>query len=266
MDDRRLLIVNADDFGLSPEANAAILRMHREGIVTSATLMANMPGSGDAIELARGCPDLALGLHVNLTDGAPLCEPAKLGALVTSCGLLPGLAWLMGRAWVSGGAMRREIAAQAERALAAGVRITHLDSHKHVHVHPKVLAAVIAAAKEYGIGAVRVPIESRGCRTGVAWDWKMRSALVSVNALRVRRAALRAGLAVTDHFIGTARTCNWSAEAMAAAISGLKPGVTELMVHPDDAEVMVSGEVKSAVEPARARLISYAELARTSEL
>lgn len=249
MNDEKLLIVNADDFGLSPEANAGILRAHREGIVTSATLMANMPGFREAVELAAGCPGLGLGLHVNLTDD----------------GLLPGLAGLIARAWWSGAAMRREIASQVELALAAGVRITHFDSHKHVHVHPKVLSALIWAAKEYGIGAVRVPAESRRYWAGAPLGWRMRSALVSVNALRVRHAARREGLAVTDHFVGTARTCSWTPESMAAVINGLKPGVTELMVHPIDVQAIVSPEVKSAVKAAGVRLMTYADLRPTSD-
>jgi predicted glycoside hydrolase/deacetylase ChbG (UPF0249 family) len=251
MDDEKLLIVNADDFGLSPEANAGIVRAHREGIVTSTTLMANMPGFREAVELAAGCPGLGLGLHINLTDGPP-------------DSLLPGLAGLMVRAWWSEAAMRLGIAAQVEIALAAGVRITHLDSHKHVHVHPSVLSALIWAAKEYGIGAVRVPVESRRCWAGAPLGWKVRSALVSVNALRVRHAARREGLAVTDHFVGTARTCNWDPESMAAVIDGLKPGVTELMVHPDDVQSLVSSEVRSAVKSAGVRLMTYADLRPTS--
>ncbi len=207
-----------------------------------------------------------MGLHVNLTDGPPVCEPGKLGRLVTTRGVLPGLTGLMVRAWVSGDAMRREIAAQVERALEAGVRITHIDSHKHVHVHPKVLAEAISVAKEYGVGAVRVPAESCQCRAGVALGWKVRSALVSVHAVRVRRRAMREGLAATDHFIGTARTCNWTAEAMAKAISGLKPGVTELMVHPDDVGAVVSREVNSEIETVGGRLATYADLVPTSDL
>jgi len=256
----RLLIVNADDFGASRQANAAVVRMHRQGIVTSATLMANMPAFEEAVEFARECPELGLGLHVNLTDGPPVCEPGKLRGLATPEGLLPGLAGLMARAWVAGDALRREIAAQVERGIGAGVKITHLDSHKHVHVHPKVLAAVIAAAKDYGIEAVRVPMESREYRTGAPLGWKLRSALVSLNASRVRQHATRAGLAVTDHFVGTAGTCSWTAEAMASAILGLKPGVTELMVHPGDVEAVVSRQVRLALEAAGVRLATYADI------
>lgn len=234
--------------------------MYREGIVTSATLMANMPAFDEAVEFARRYPDLGLGLHVNLTDGPPVYEPTRLRGLLTPDGSLPGLAGLMARAWVSGDALRQEVAAQLERALAAGISITHLDSHRHVHVHPKVLSAVILAAKNYGVGAVRVPAESSKCRTGAPFGWKLRSAIVSLNARRVRRCAALAGLAVTDHFVGTARTCNWSADAMASAILDLRPGVTELMVHPGDVEAVVSRQVQSALEAAGAQLATYAIL------
>jgi len=260
MNEAKLLIVNSDDFGISLEANAAVARMYREDILTSATIMANMPGFDDAAELARRSPSLQLGLHVNLTDGPPVSAPGKLPGLVTSNGLLPGLSGLMVRAPWSQAALRREIAAQIERALSAGIHITHLDSHKHVHVHPAVLAALIWALHEYGIRAVRVPIEPAQYREGTSPGWRMRSALVSMNANRVRRAVQRAGLAATDNFIGTARTCNWTPTAMADAIRDLPPGVTELMVHPDDLHAVASSQVRTALNDAAVRTIGYADI------
>ena len=248
MKDDKLLIVNADDFGISPEANNAIVQAHRDGIVTSATIMANMPGFCDAIELARDCPNLGIGLHVNLTDGRPISDPYSK---------LPGLFGLMVSAWWSKSAMRREICAQLETALASGIKITHLDSHKHVHVHPMVLSALVWAANKYSVKALRVPIESRELRFGEPIGWQLRSALVSFNAQRVRQVAIGEDFFATDNFIGTAKTCRWSAKTMAAAIKNLKVGITELMVHPNDLDALISDDVRHALDSSGAQLITY---------
>jgi len=270
---RKLLIVNGDDFGLSPGVNAGIVRAHRDGILTSATLMANTPHSRHAIELASDCPNLGLGLHANLTDGQPISPARDVERLVNPDGALPGLARLMIRAWRAEKAIRREIAAQLEMALGAGAKIDHLDSHKHVHVHPKVLTAIISVAKQYGIAAVRAPLESPAAWAGTRLDWRFRSLLVSLAAWHARRALAREGFIATDRFIGTARTGSWTAQSMAAAITSLKPGVTELMVHPRkgkqdpfscaELDALVSDEVRSAVKSTGVRLVTYADLLPT---
>lgn len=135
------LVVNADDFGLSQGANLGILHAHRHGILTSATLMMNMPGTAKAVEIARSTPTLGVGIHIALTAGRPLSGSAP--SLTGPAGRflkLPELAVRAQRADVE-----REVAAQVEDFLATGLRPTHLDSHHHVHLELRLVADVFAA-------------------------------------------------------------------------------------------------------------------------
>jgi chitin disaccharide deacetylase len=133
------LLVNADDFGLSPGANLGILRAHREGIVTSATIMVNMPAAPEAFRLAKTTPTLGVGLHITLTGGRPLSDAPSLTG-PDGCFLkLPELA-----AQARPQELAREIQAQVDAFLAVGLRPTHLDSHHHVHLEIPAVGAIVA--------------------------------------------------------------------------------------------------------------------------
>lgn len=142
------LIVNADDFGLSPGTNLGILRAHTEGIVTSATIMVNMPAAPHAYEIAKSTPTLGVGVHITLTGGRPLC--AEVPSLTGPDGRFLGYTELAQNARPAD--LEREIAMQVEAFLASGLRPTHLDSHHHVHMHiPAVGAVVRRVAAELGV-------------------------------------------------------------------------------------------------------------------
>jgi len=142
------LIVNADDFGLCGGANLGILQAHRTGIVTSATVMVNMPGAAEAYELARHTPTLGVGVHITLTGGRPVAE--GVDSLCGPDGAFLKLPQLMERA--RPGQVECEVRAQVDAFLASGLKPTHLDSHHHVHMHlPAAGAAVDAVAAELGV-------------------------------------------------------------------------------------------------------------------
>lgn len=151
----RRLIVGGDDFGLTPGVNQGILRAHHEGILTSTSLMVTMPAWAEAVELARATPSLAVGLHLTLTAGRPLAGAAP--SLTGADGRflrLPALAESADLAEVE-----REVWAQVERFRATGLRLTHIDSHHHVHIQvPAVRTAVLKVAAELG-----VPVRSVAC-------------------------------------------------------------------------------------------------------
>ncbi|HVB28661.1 MAG TPA: ChbG/HpnK family deacetylase, partial [Terriglobia bacterium] len=157
------LIVNADDFGLTEGVNRAILDGHRNGIVTSATLMANGEAFDSAVAAASGAPALGVGVHLNLTQGRPVCPAAQVPSIVTSEGsFYPGpgiLAWRILTRKVTPRDVEGELRSQIEKVASSGVRITHLDSHKHVHLLPPLFDLVVRLAREYGIGRVRCPVE-----------------------------------------------------------------------------------------------------------
>ena len=148
------LIVNADDFGLTPGINRAIAALHDAGAVTSATLMANGPAFEDAVALARARPTLGVGCHVVLTDGTPVCSPRTIPSLMARDGhsFRPSLGSFLAALLtyhIDPGDIEREAVAQIRRLQQAGVPVTHLDTHKHTHAFPAVTRALLAAARAH---------------------------------------------------------------------------------------------------------------------
>ena len=159
---RSLLIVNADDFGISEGVNRGIVEAHLKGILTSTTVMANMPAFEQAAQLRRDHPSLAAGVHLNLTAGNPLLPPHQLPSLVDREGHFLGgrrllLGLTLGR--VDLRQAEAELSAQLERAISAGFSPDHLDSHHHLHCHPMLQPIVVRLAQRYGIRAIRCPVE-----------------------------------------------------------------------------------------------------------
>ena len=160
----RRLIVNADDFGFTSGINRAIVEAHTKGIVTSATLMANGAAFCDAKELAKQLPKLSIGCHVVLIDGEPVLPPAKIPSLTQSGRFCDGLKSFAVRALTrrfDSTEIVAEVTAQVRSIQAAGISVSHLDTHKHAHIFPKVLQPVLLAAAECGIRAVRNPFGPR---------------------------------------------------------------------------------------------------------
>jgi len=260
------LIVNADDFGWSGAVTGGIIRAHREGLVTSTTLMANLEGAAEALARARQeAPGLAVGLHLNLTEGRPLAPPGEVATLLDREGrLMPSLATLYRRLRLSGGARRaaaRELEAQVRWALDHGLRPSHLDSHKHVHQVPPLLPLVIDLARRHGIAAVRTTAElavpgvarflpARRNLAGGSPGWsaaaRVRQAALARIARRWGRRARRivrgAGLATTDWFFGVRATGGISAELLEHLLCCAPEGTGELMVHPGEAEPAPAGQ------------------------
>ena len=145
------LIVNADDFGFTRDVNAGIIEAHRNGILTATTLMANGDAFDDALALVRANPTLDVGCHVALVQGQSVLEPARKVPETTGQ-LIAALAKGKIRVY-------DEIVAQIRRIMCSGVRVTHLDTHKHTHLLPPVLDALTRAARQFGIPWVRKPFD-----------------------------------------------------------------------------------------------------------
>lgn len=228
MSARARLIVNADDLGLHPGMNAGILKAHREGIVTSASLSPNGAAFADAAQLAKATPSLAVGIHLTLVGEAPLSDPVSLPTLAPD-GRLPHYfttlfrRLLLGR--ISHEEIEREMAAQVARAVDAGIKVSHLDSHQHVHLHPTLLPITMRVARRFAIGAVRAAREVFAL-SGI------RPALLSLFA---RRAAgrLRANeLRTPDACLGLAETGSLDEQRLAQVLAALPEGASELVCHP----------------------------------
>jgi predicted glycoside hydrolase/deacetylase ChbG (UPF0249 family) len=240
----RHLVVNADDLGLTTGVNDGIFDAHDLGILTSASLFANAPATEDAIHRARSHRSLGLGAHLTLVDGMPTLPPTQVPTLVTGDGRFRHswkpfiVACLRGR--VSLVEVERELTAQIERLQGAGVTLTHLDAHKHVHAFPPVFAVVARLAARFGVPVVRVPYERW---SGSSWsgdhgdDRRTARHQTWLNAAmwpwarRNYRTAAAFGLR-TPQFIGRVHTGILNRSALRTLLRATAPGVTELMVHP----------------------------------
>ena len=156
--------MNADDFGLTSGVNRAIVEAHSRGIVTSSTLMANGPAFSDAVELAKQTPQLGIGCHVVLIDGEPLLDAEKIPSLTNSRRFRDSLRSFAARA-LTGRMDEREIfaeaAAQIRKLQKNGIAVSHVDTHKHTHLFPRILRPLLRAARECGVRAVRNPFGPR---------------------------------------------------------------------------------------------------------
>ncbi len=234
------LILNADDFGLTAGVNRAIIELHRAGVLTSTTLMAKAAATDEAIEMALATPTLGVGCHVVLVDGEPVLSPKELATIVDprTCRFQPTLAAFLkvlftGR--ISFSQIETETAAQIALLQSRGLRLTHIDTHKHTHIFPAVLRPVLRAAKAAGIHAVRNPFEP---------SWSLRAThgaplirQVEVRLLRLlepafRRIVAEEGFTTTDGALGVLATGTTNAATLASLLCNLPAGTWELVTHP----------------------------------
>jgi predicted glycoside hydrolase/deacetylase ChbG (UPF0249 family) len=238
----RRLIVNADDFGFTPAVTAGILEAHAAGSVSSTSMMVQCAGWEDGVRHARATAALGVGLHLNLLVGAPL---ARVPSLTDSrTGRYHSLASIIRNALL-GRIERDEVVAECQAQLAAlrdaGIRVTHLDSHRHTHALPVIRRAVASVAAGLGL-PLRRPVESHWANAGGVASHLRRGVLgiawraTSIGAPRTRAA---------DHFVGVSMQGSARfAERFTAALASLAAGTTEIMVHPgrvDDALRSVDG-------------------------
>jgi predicted glycoside hydrolase/deacetylase ChbG (UPF0249 family) len=218
------LVVNADDFGFARDVNAGIIDAHTKGILTATTLMANGSAFEDAVRLAHEHPELDVGVHLVLVGGHSLLTGLPLPRSVNE--LLQAV-------------LRRrihpyeELKPQVERLAAAGIRPTHLDTHKHTHLLPPVLNAVARISQEFGVPWVRRPFDFPLSGGGVA-PWPVRLLSRCMHGLQVQfhGALTHRGCRVTDHFAGFQMTGRYRTAELVALIARLPEGTTEFMCHP----------------------------------
>jgi chitin disaccharide deacetylase len=160
----RRLIVNADDFGFTSGVNRAVVEAHSRGVVTSSTLMANGSAFAEAAQLARTIPKLSIGCHVVLIDGQPVLGAEQLPSLTSGSQFRDGLMTFAARA-IAGRLDADEITAEATAQIlmiqSAGIVVSHIDTHKHTHLFPKILRPLLRAARACGIRALRNPFGPR---------------------------------------------------------------------------------------------------------
>jgi predicted glycoside hydrolase/deacetylase ChbG (UPF0249 family) len=277
----RLLIVTADDLGLTAGVNRAIRRAHLEGIVTSTSLLAVGRAFDDAAAMLRATPTLELGAHLALVgEDPPLLTAREIPSLVDRRGAFP----LSYRTVVARGLagridpddVRRELSAQLNRVLEVGVPVTHVDTHQHTHLWPMVGAVVTSLAVERGIAAIRLPRSHARGVVGLG---------VATLARRLARKLRGTGRLATDDYVGLDEAGALDASRFAAALSALATrgaATAEINAHPsepDDPDLerfawgyrwgdelagLVDAQARSFVEAAGYRLGGFAELRATA--
>lgn len=215
------LIINADDFGLTRGVNAAVIRAHREGVLTSATLMAGGLAWQEAVELSRANPGLGVGVHLTLTALRPVLPPSQVPSLVDKDGRFRRQFW-RAPLW-NKEEVEKEWRAQIQRLMEAGLRPTHLDSHHHIHLWPGLADITLALAREFEISALRFisPLSFKIMGEG---GWQRRIALKSW--AKAQEQTYRPDTVVGLEAIAA------SAQELTQYLNGLPQGVHELFCHP----------------------------------
>lgn len=292
------LIVNADDFGLTEGVNRAILDGHRNGIITSTTLMANGMAFDSAVAAASATPKLGVGVHLNLTQGHPVSPASHVPSIVTPEGSFfssPGaLAKQILRRETKLRDIETELRSQIEKIASAGIPITHFDGHKHIHLLPSVFGVVLKLARDYGIHSVRCPLEPAASALGplrsgrrgwprMAKQYLLARALSTLAACQAGRAN-DAGLSRPDRFYGLSQTGFLDAALLEQILRALPEGTSEIMCHPgyvDEAllrvrtrlhgeretelEALTSAHIRQLVDELRIELIPYDRLPTASK-
>ena len=234
----RRLIVTADDFGASPDVNQAVEMGHRQGILTAASLMVAGPAAADAVQRAHRLPSLRVGLHLTVVDGLPSLPPGRIPDLLDAGGGLPRNLPAAGVRIFFRPAVRRhleqEIRAQFEAFRATGLPLDHADAHHHMHLHPTVASLLIRVGREFGLRAVRAPVEPGSvlARIGDPPRSRLAHRFVQLWARRLQRQLQRAGLLSNDHVFGLAWTGAVTEERVLRLLPHLPAGVSELFLHP----------------------------------
>ncbi len=238
----RLLVINGDDFGLTPGVNAGMLDAHREGILTSVSLFATAPAVDEAIAIAHRTPSLGVGCHLTLVDGTPTLPASEVRSLLDTDGRFRPTwgtfitACLRGR--VSLDEVRRELTAQIRKLQAAGIPLTHLDSHKHVHTWPPIFRIVAELAAEHHVPTVRVPYESPWTGPVPAQLRETDIARQAFENLALRPWTRTDARVLASHgraaraFFGRVHTGRVDHDVLLRIIDRLPDGVSELMMHP----------------------------------
>ena len=234
------LIVTADDFGAALAVNEAVEAAHRQGILTTASLMVGAPAAGDAVARARRLPTLRVGLHLVLSRGRPLLPPGQVPHMVGPDGRFRDNLLRAGCGYFCRPAARRELAAEIRAQLDAfrgtGLALDHVNAHNHLHLHPTVLGLLLRAGRDGALPAVRLPLEPplaswRAAGEGL-WRRLLTWCFLTPWVRLVKIRLLLAGVACNDFLFGLNDSGRMEEEKVLGFLAHLPPGLTEMCFHP----------------------------------
>jgi len=268
------LIVNADDFGLSASVNAAVIRAHREGILTTASLMVSEPGFTEAVQLARENPRLGVGLHLTLLMGHSALPPEKIPGLVNARGEFSnrpvgvGLGYFFNRGLRE--QLRAEIHAQFEKFHATGLPLDHVNGHLHLHLHPVVFKILMADADQLRIRHLRLTRDclarSRRMARGHLVYKVSHAAIFEFLSGRARKVLAEKKVRHAQITFGLLQDSHVDEEYVLKLLPELPPGDSELYSHPSldkfkhEFAALVSPRVREQIDKLGIQLIRYQDL------
>ena len=233
----RSLIVTADDLGLTKSINEGIAGACKEGIVTAVSVIPTGEAFEDALDVIKDLPFKDVGAHLSLSETRPLLTNSKFYKNHNEffLKLLSGMVDLDG--------IYAELKAQLEILKKAGFKITHINSHEHIHIIPSVLDIFIRLAKEYDVPVIRF---SRGDRpiNRMALKEYYRSFVLNYFTGRIKNDLKKSGLIYTDHFMGLLDAGQLDIDKIENMLAILKEGVTEIVTHPGFLSPEVLGHYK----------------------
>jgi hopanoid biosynthesis associated protein HpnK len=270
----RRLIVNADDFGRSPSINQAVVRAHREGILTSASLMVAEPHAGEAVALARENPGLGVGLHLSLVCGRSALAAEKIPHLVNARREFSNHAsWAGWRYFASAkcrAQLRDEIAAQFQKFRATGLPLDHVNGHLHLHLHPVVFGILMDNAQTWGITALRLTDDRFGLNARLAsgrWLYRLSHTMIyRILSARARPVLAAKKIRHTRVVFGLLQNARVDADFLAKLLPVLPPGDSELYSHPsldqfkNEFEALIHPTIKTRAAQLGIQLIRYQDL------
>jgi hopanoid biosynthesis associated protein HpnK len=281
--DRRI-IINADDFGLCEGVNQAVAQAYSDGILTSATIMTNMPAADEAVKIAKEMPTLGVGVHLNLTEGPPMSEEGCVERLIDADGQFACSPFTLSLVSLAGHkireSIRAELAAQIQWAIDHGLKPTHLDSHEHIHAFPALFSIVYQLAGRFGIRAVRWSFEpeelSRTPWPLTSEDGRIRAQKVRILA-KINRVQNRDFLK-NNALFGIAHTGKIDVNFFKAIALYNSAATAEVMTHPgftdspdpddtrlrhqrkDELEALCSDKTKRYFKDAGIKLVHYGQV------
>lgn len=265
----RRLIINADDLGLTSGVNLGILKAHRDGLVTSTTLMACGERFSEAAELVRQAPRLSVGCHVVLVDGSPTLDADKVSSLLNSGPhfreSLINFACVAIAGRLSEDEVEAEVTAQIQKLQSAGIEVSHVDSHKHTHMFPVISRGILRAAKKCGVRAIRNPFEPLVFASLRHWKRRFQLRVMQQYRGAFRSALEQAEMVTPDGCIGIAVTGGLTAEIFEMLIENLPEGTWEFVSHPgyNDSEL---DKIKTRLRESRDKELSILTLDKMKDV
>ncbi len=282
---RRRLIVNADDFGASEEVNEAVIRAFKEGVLTSASLMVTGAAAEQAVKLAKETPGLAVGIHLVTVVGRSVLSHSEIPTLVDDAGNFSDNPTAAGLKYFffprARRELRRELAAQFERYHSTGLRLSHIDGHLHLHVHPVIFNGALELGRKYGCRHMRVPVEERELalefdRANVVQK-SVHTILFGGLARYMKRKLRERGFTFAERVYGNLQSGRMSERYFLYALDNLAADTSEIYFHPAvyvdhkslnsdecqaslEFEALPSAKVKDRIQTLGINLINYFDL------